>query len=608
MTHARKGIEQLHGMRMIFQHASGFNGARNTEDATRRAHSQRRLTTALLLSLLAHALLLSLQFGIRGLGLPGLQLPWDERRAYAPALNIRIAGVNSTTSASANAVNVAPLPPLENNVRHAEIPSGSSPAPAPGLKLLQPSEKAPHRVTPRQKRKRSPSTAKQPHKARAPQRHPHRKSVPAKPHPRLVAKEQPAQDSFSVPIATSEPINATGRQEQAPEMVEPHAPPAETDAREQALAAQREEERLQREHEIENEIAAQKLEEESARRQAQEQEAQRQAEQIARQQAAQQREEENLRRIAQIEALRLEEENAKRQAMELEAQRQAVQQLEEERQRRARQLETARQEEENARRQAEELEARRQAEQMAQQQAAQQREEERLQQGKRLEEARRADENARREAADHEARAQAASPAPGQALVPHGDNAATSSLSAAPQERPTSPSSGASAVQAQDSAPADTDEGPILLSDSDLAAAKVVQLRKVDATRLEAHTEQDARRRTIFGGADDDIVLKMYIDRWRQTVERNGNPDREQSQVQGDAEVTVVIRSDGSIENVIIHRSDELHELDQTVRRIAASPGQQNAFPPDLLRRYDVVEIRRVWRFGGALRILEKGD
>lgn len=588
---------------MIFQHASGFNGARNTADATRRAHSQRRLTTALLLSLLAHALLLSLQFGMRGLGLPGLQLPWDERRAYAPALNIRIAGVNSTTSASANAVNVAPLPPLENKVRHAEIPSASSPAPAPGLKLLQPAKNAPHRVAPHQEGKRSPATAKPPRKARAPQRHPHHKSAQVKPHPRLVAKEQPAQDNFPVPVATSEPSNAPGMQEQAPEMLEPATPPAEADAREQ--------ERLQREHEMEsekkNDFAAQKLEEENARRQAQEQEAQQQAEQTARQQAAQ-REEENLRRIAQIESLRLEEENAKRQAMELAAQKQAAQQLEEERQRRARQLEAARQEEENARRQAEALEARKQAEQIAQQQAAQQREEERRQQGKRLEEASRADENARREAAAHAARAATASPAPGQALVSHDGNAATASLSAAPQERPTSSSSGASAVQAQDSAPADTDDGPILLSDSDLAAAKVVQLRKVDATRLETHTEQDARRRTIFGGADDDIVLKMYIDRWRHTVERIGNPDREQSPVQGDADVTVVIRSDGSIENVIIHRSDARHDLDQTVRRIAASPGQQNAFPPDLLRRYDVVEIRRVWRFGDALRILEKGE
>lgn len=43
---------------------------------------------ALLLSLLVHALLLSLTFGGEGLGLPGLALPWQARRAEVPDLRI----------------------------------------------------------------------------------------------------------------------------------------------------------------------------------------------------------------------------------------------------------------------------------------------------------------------------------------------------------------------------------------------------------------------------------------------------------------------------------------------------------------------------------------
>jgi hypothetical protein len=30
-------------------------------------------------------------------------------------------------------------------------------------------------------------------------------------------------------------------------------------------------------------------------------------------------------------------------------------------------------------------------------------------------------------------------------------------------------------------------------------------------------------------------------------------------------------------------------------------------FPPGLIRRYDVIEIRRVWEFGDGLRIIEEG-
>ncbi|HEV6967378.1 hypothetical protein, partial [Roseateles sp.] len=49
----------------------------------------RRLNAALLCSLLVHALLLSLSFGA-GLGLPGLELPWQTRRAEAPELRVRL--------------------------------------------------------------------------------------------------------------------------------------------------------------------------------------------------------------------------------------------------------------------------------------------------------------------------------------------------------------------------------------------------------------------------------------------------------------------------------------------------------------------------------------
>ena len=68
----------------------------------------------------------------------------------------------------------------------------------------------------------------------------------------------------------------------------------------------------------------------------------------------------------------------------------------------------------------------------------------------------------------------------------------------------------------------------------------------------------------------------------------------------------MAIRSDGSLEDVHIHRSSGLRELDEAVRRIARLYAPYSRFPPDLARQYDVIEIRRVWQFDGTLRITEE--
>ncbi len=48
----------------------------------------KRLTNALLLSLLIHTLLLSLTFGGQGRWLPGFGFPWQDRRIEAPDLRV----------------------------------------------------------------------------------------------------------------------------------------------------------------------------------------------------------------------------------------------------------------------------------------------------------------------------------------------------------------------------------------------------------------------------------------------------------------------------------------------------------------------------------------
>jgi TonB family protein len=70
--------------------------------------------------------------------------------------------------------------------------------------------------------------------------------------------------------------------------------------------------------------------------------------------------------------------------------------------------------------------------------------------------------------------------------------------------------------------------------------------------------------------------------------------------------VMVAIRSDGSVEDIIIHRSSGRPELDDAVRRIVRLNSRYGAFPPGLARKYDVIEIRRIWSFDDTLRLLEE--
>lgn len=121
---------------------------------------------------------------------------------------------------------------------------------------------------------------------------------------------------------------------------------------------------------------------------------------------------------------------------------------------------------------------------------------------------------------------------------------------------------------------------------------------------------QPARRRTLIGRTDADIVAMMYAERWRQRVEFNAPLDVLKQAKVGPYEnpvVTVSVRSDGSVEAVTINRSSGLPAIDEAVRRIVLMLAPYPAFPSDLALDYDVLDIRRVWSFETAVRLFSSG-
>lgn len=114
-------------------------------------------------------------------------------------------------------------------------------------------------------------------------------------------------------------------------------------------------------------------------------------------------------------------------------------------------------------------------------------------------------------------------------------------------------------------------------------------------------------RRVLAGRVIRDVPLKMYVESWRQKIERNGHmiySSARGSQVQ--LLVVVAIRNDGSVEDVSIARSSGRPDLDNAVRSLVRLNARYSPFPPNIAAQYDVIEIRRVWVFGDSLKVLEE--
>jgi TonB family protein len=101
----------------------------------------------------------------------------------------------------------------------------------------------------------------------------------------------------------------------------------------------------------------------------------------------------------------------------------------------------------------------------------------------------------------------------------------------------------------------------------------------------------------------------MYVDSFSQKVERNGglgHTSQDGDRVRIDPLVSVALRSDGSVEDVTIVRSSGHPETDNAVRRIIRLNERYSAFPPNIADKYDVIEVRRIWRFAETLRLMEE--
>ncbi len=92
----------------------------------------------------------------------------------------------------------------------------------------------------------------------------------------------------------------------------------------------------------------------------------------------------------------------------------------------------------------------------------------------------------------------------------------------------------------------------------------------------------------------------QYMEDWRVKVERVGTlnyPEAAKGKLYGSLVLSVRIKNDGSVERVDIDRSSGHRVLDDAARRIVRMAEPFAAFPADIRRDFDILEITRTWSF-----------
>jgi protein TonB len=118
--------------------------------------------------------------------------------------------------------------------------------------------------------------------------------------------------------------------------------------------------------------------------------------------------------------------------------------------------------------------------------------------------------------------------------------------------------------------------------------------------------DYNKRPRTAHLGArTSEYRFAQYVEDWRQKVERIGNlnyPEAARGRLYGSLILSVTIKADGSIKDILVDRPSGIKVLDDAARNIVRLAGGL-PFPPNIARDVDEIEITRTWSFTSADRL-----
>ena len=154
--------------------------------------------------------------------------------------------------------------------------------------------------------------------------------------------------------------------------------------------------------------------------------------------------------------------------------------------------------------------------------------------------------------------------------------------------------------------PAPAEPAPAPVSGADLMSSALA-LARMEAQIARQVDEYNKRPRKQFVGARAaESRFALYVEGWRQKIERIGNlnyPEDARGRIYGSLRVTVSIKPDGSVEEVQIDRPSEYKILNEAALKIVRMGAPYAPFPAEIKRDTDLLVITRTWTFAPGDRL-----
>lgn len=144
--------------------------------------------------------------------------------------------------------------------------------------------------------------------------------------------------------------------------------------------------------------------------------------------------------------------------------------------------------------------------------------------------------------------------------------------------------------------------------------AQLLASSDLEISRLTAEYNRKAEsyakrpRRKNISASTKEYKYSNYLDAWKRKVERIGNinyPDEaRRMKLFGNLILSVGLRSDGTIYEIVVIRSSGHKILDDAAIRIVRLAAPYAPFPEEIRKETDILDITRTWQFLSSNRLL----